>query len=299
MEVRTLAYLSGDPEMINSYETGEDLYVKAAKMFQPDMDYNDKEVLGYQRGIFKTLLLGKLYRMSDNALAVQLRLKQDDVVGASKALFKLFHVVKSYGDASSQYPLTNNRKVDTVLGDIITLSTKEPDYRLLVQGINLKIQGFTATALASGFYNIIREGDRCSIKVQPNIVVHDSSTNIFKIRDVLEIGEFYYKHFTEWLYAKYGVKWLFKTYIGVNYYDVCELSNIDESTLKLSGSNRSINFIFDRLKLNNMNFDLLTPEYTGIESLYPNKFSEFIALEGKASFDKDNSYSTVKIKIHK
>lgn len=60
-EVRSIAYKSKDPVMINLFETGQDLYVHVGKIAFPDLDWTTKEVKKAKRPIFKQVLLGSLY----------------------------------------------------------------------------------------------------------------------------------------------------------------------------------------------------------------------------------------------
>ena len=52
-EVRSIAYKSGDPTMINLFESGQDLYVHIGKIAFPDLDWTTKAVKKAKRPIFK------------------------------------------------------------------------------------------------------------------------------------------------------------------------------------------------------------------------------------------------------
>jgi hypothetical protein len=83
--------------------------------------------------------------------------------------------VKQYIEDKSNYCINNNGKVDSVLGDVLDMSS-EPADRWGRLGINQLIQGFSATALASGFYNIFRKGYEMGINIRPLIVkMYDAS----------------------------------------------------------------------------------------------------------------------------
>jgi DNA polymerase I-like protein with 3'-5' exonuclease and polymerase domains len=58
MEVRTIAYLSKDPVMLDAYSRGVDPYINAAKIITPGME---ESVYWGNRTMYKIMLLGKMY----------------------------------------------------------------------------------------------------------------------------------------------------------------------------------------------------------------------------------------------
>jgi DNA polymerase-1 len=57
-EVRTIAYLSKDPVMLDAYSRGVDPYINAAKIITPGME---ESVYWGNRTMYKIMLLGKMY----------------------------------------------------------------------------------------------------------------------------------------------------------------------------------------------------------------------------------------------
>lgn len=229
--------------MMGYYENGIDLYIESAKTFNPN--YTDEQLHGHARGLFKMILLGLLYGMGTAKAQKMSGLSREECQRARDVMMSKFPRVQEFIKKKSQYPIDHNGHIETVLGDIlITQDTPDKQRR---QGINAVIQNFTSVILVQGFMNLIRESDKLDMGVQPIIYVHDSSINYFRVENLWDINNFYVKHFTEYLYDLVGVRYLFKTLVGVNYWDMGALTHesIDVSSVK--GSATTILGIANRL----------------------------------------------------
>lgn len=191
-EVRCIAYLSKDKFMLGNYMTprnaddyqnsgpddpdvwktkGKDPYIQAAMVLKPgeSMDYYKKF-----RGTYKTSLLGGIYGMGPKALAERIGCSPDEANVAYNDLFSLIPEVDQYIKMKSQYPIDHHGKVETVLGQRLSILS-EPSDRWTRLGINLVIQGHAAITLADGFESNIRNSyNTKECTVRPLNVVHDS-----------------------------------------------------------------------------------------------------------------------------
>ena len=259
-EVRTLAYRSGDPKMIELFESKQDLYVYCAKIAFPDLDFSDPWIKKGKRGTFKQILLGKMYGMGDNTLSSNAGITLEESNRLSNILFDQFRVLKGFINDNMQYPLSHNGYLRTLLGDTLKSDAwrylRRPDGRIdnssqqkvMRHGINYVVQGASACILARGFWNNIRAAKKEGFVLEPIIVVHDSNTNYFPINKLFELKPFYDKNFTEFCRHQCGVPFLFDTLIGTNYNDAVELTQIDDKTIKLKGACDALNQILDKIE---------------------------------------------------
>lgn len=165
--------------------------------------------------------------------------------------------------------------------------------------LNVCVQGFTALALTSGFYQCHRAAIESNgyFKLRPLTVVHDSCTNEFNTERLFEIGQFYYKNMTQFLYDRFGIRYKFGTFIGDNYFDVSELDPIEEGKkIGLTGSATSLNKILGKLDEINYPYRFLVGDK---DMLVPSKpksiFDAFYGRWGECVYDRD--YSSYHIEL--
>ena len=184
--MRTAAYRSGDPVMINLFETKQDLYIHVAKIYFGEDRWNafGKTDKKKWRKNFKTTLLGVMYGMGAKTLAGRLGTDESVAQSLIDAILGEFKVLKGYIERNMAFPENHNGFINTVYGD--TLRSRSwrfvkksngtiDKYELLkVQrhGINWQIQESSALTLASGFQNNVYEGRKEGINLVPIIVVH-------------------------------------------------------------------------------------------------------------------------------
>ena len=117
-------------------------------------------------------------------------------------------------------------------------------------GINLVIQGGTASIMASGFFNNIRESIQEGWKqpLQPIIVVHDSNTNYVPVSKIFEIRKFYDTYYTSYC-AGFGpkIKLLFDLLAGDAYERAMPMKMIDDNTIEFSGNAYSMVKMYDKI----------------------------------------------------
>jgi hypothetical protein len=130
-EVRSLAYSSKDPKMLEAYDNNIDLYIYLAKLIHPEWD--DKQARG-MRWLYKILMLGAMYGMSVETMASNADISVEEGQKNIDQLFGTFSVAKKFIEHKSQYCVDNDGLVETLLGDRLKLNDS-PD-KLSRLGIN-------------------------------------------------------------------------------------------------------------------------------------------------------------------
>lgn len=178
-EVRSLAFFSKDPKLCEKFLTGQDPYLYVARTAFPNGQWDDPGYKRLWRTRFKSILLGKMYLMSDQTLANNTGLSIEEAQHLTELLFSEFNVVKKFIDKQSNYPLSHDGRINTFLGDDLISpdwegylrGEKQAKGRVMRHGVNLSIQGCSACYLAAGFYNCHRVARQNGLVVQPLIVV--------------------------------------------------------------------------------------------------------------------------------
>lgn len=238
-----------------------------------------------------------MYGRGASSLANELGVTVKEAKAMMRQIMDQFPDVERYIDEKASYPATHEGKLDTILGEKIF--SYEEEHRQRRHGINTVVQGFTAVILAFGFENLIKVGKEQGIRISPISVVHDSNCNYIDAKFFWDIQDFYYKNFTEFLYDLTGVKYKFSVLLGTNYYDSCELKQLDYGRLRLEGTGLAINELMQRLDDVGVKYSLEVPE--GIEviggrlpEIYHDSIEEFIRYEAREPiYHKDISHYKV------
>jgi hypothetical protein len=120
-EVRTLAFRSGDKNLIHLFETGQDVYIYTAKsMLGADKwDSFDKAEKKKWRKIFKVVYLAVAYRMSARTLGTNLNVPEAEAQGYIDSLFGQFPVLEKFIEENSNFPMQHGGYINTELGDAL------------------------------------------------------------------------------------------------------------------------------------------------------------------------------------
>lgn len=242
-EVRSAAYMSGDPVLIKQFEDGLDPYIELArKKYGQDAP---KSVLKANRKKYKTALLAQLYGQSVDSMGVRLKITSHEAEEIVAQMRQEYQVLFKWIERKQLYCVAN-RKIETFLGDDLEIFEFNTG-RLKRCGINYCIQGNTAAILAHGFYNIIRNSDKLGFGINPFITVHDSSINYVPIKHLAELNDFYWTHFTEYIKAETGIVYTFDTMIGADYTVPCILGN-EGGKIQLEGNDYALNDIVNQIE---------------------------------------------------
>lgn len=293
-EVKSAGFASGDPDLIDKFVKGIDIYIYTAKLYLPNFDTLDDKSKKMWRKRFKTIFLGILYGLGKKSLAERLNSTEEEAERIIEAVYKAFPKLREYVANQQKYPFEHNGCVNTFFGDRLKVDewrfykkakTQYERKNLIARierlGVNLPIQGGTSSAMASGFYNDLRVARREGWNLTSFITVHDSNTCDFPAHKVWEIREFYDKNFTDFCYDMTGIKLLFDLEIGSTYQDSCSMKSISDDIVEFSGNARSLLMIIDRMREDPLcKFETDVP----IESIVPDyvvdPFDRFIREKG-------------------
>lgn len=239
--MRTAAYLIDKDKMMECYETGMDLYyLTAASMHnQTYEEFLARPDAKSYRAAFKVVLLGLLYGMGPDTLGSQIGADRETAVKYTKALFDMFPNLKKGIEERKQYPLDHHRECMTFWGDKMYTDLGD-DATKRRYGINYPIQGNTSIALTAGFYNVVRQCEDAHLNIRPVLAIHDALVCYFPVDQLWELNAFYKHNFTDYLYEKTGVKYKFSVNYGTDYFNMSEITNIDEDNIEIDGTNQAI-----------------------------------------------------------
>lgn len=315
-EVKAAGFASKDPDLIDKFRKGEDIYIYSAKLYLGDsFDRLDSAAKKAWRKKFKTVFLGVLYGLGKKSLAERLNCSEEEAEHIIQGLYKSFPKLREYVEKQQNYPFEHNGYINTMLGDKLKLSEydlylkalKEGDQwqaknlaaKVQRRGVNFPIQGGTSSIMASGFMNNIRVSIRehWERSLQPIIVVHDSNTNYVPVSKFFEIRKFYDKNYTEYCASNsVGITLLFDLLGGQSYERAVPIKTIDDNTIECTGSAYSLIGIYDKLVNDkeikvvcNMKREELIPNFV------TNPIERFIIEKG-TSMIKDLSKYTVQFK---
>lgn len=174
IELRVIAALSGDPEMIASFQKGEDIHAStAAKVFNIPLN----EVTREQRSHAKTVNFGIIYGVSAFGLSNQTSLSRTESKELIDAYYKTYPRLKVYIQEQIE-SARENGYVQTILGrrrylkDINSLNT-------VVRGaaernaVNAPIQGSAADIIKIAMINIHKRLLNENLKSKMLLQVHD------------------------------------------------------------------------------------------------------------------------------
>lgn len=192
IELRLLAHLSDDPEMVGAFMRGEDVHAStAAAIYGIPL----AEVTSSQRALAKTINFGLMYGMSDYGLSARTDLSVADATKFTRAYFARFRRIKEYLD-EIKADAHKNGYVETVLGRRRYFPELQQDNVAMVlrqraerAAINMPIQGSAADMIKLAMIQLdsrLRaEGSQACMVLQ----VHDEL--------VLEVPMTEIKHTTE------------------------------------------------------------------------------------------------------
>lgn len=174
IELRIIAALSKDAEMIEAFKKGEDIHAAtAAKIFNVPLE----EVTREQRSNAKTVNFGIIYGVSAFGLSQQTNLSRTEAKETIESYFKTYPGIKEYMDSQVELARENGY-VETILGRRRYL--KDINSRnAVVRGhsernaINAPIQGSAADIIKMAMIKIQEEIDKQGLESKMVLQVHD------------------------------------------------------------------------------------------------------------------------------
>lgn len=182
IELRLMAHLSGDENLIEAFNNGYDIHTAtAAKVFKKNIDEVDKDM----RRKAKTANFGIIYGISAFGLAERLDISRSEAKQLIDDYFESYPAIKSYTENVIQ-SARENGYVETLLGRRRYLSDIN-SHNSVVRGyaernaVNAPIQGTAADIIKIAMINIFRRFNEAQLKSKMILQVHDElNFNVYK-----------------------------------------------------------------------------------------------------------------------
>jgi DNA polymerase-1 len=174
IELRIIAALSGDPEMVNAFKNGEDIHAStAAKVFNVPLE----EVTREQRSHAKTVNFGIVYGVSAFGLSNQTSLSRSESKDLIDAYYKTYPRLKQY--INEQVEIAREQGyVQTISGRRRYLKDINSQNQVVRGGaernaVNAPIQGSAADIIKIAMINIQKRLVNENWKSKMLLQVHD------------------------------------------------------------------------------------------------------------------------------
>ncbi len=185
IELRLLAILSEDKEMIHAFKEGIDIHTRTAALI---FDIPEEQVTKEQRSQAKTINFGIIYGMGSVKLSQTLNISRAEAKKFIENYFKTFPTIKNWMDEAVQFA-KQNEYCETMWGRRLYLPEINKDNRFASDAervaVNMPIQGSAADIIKTAMNNLQKrlteKYDNDGVKMI--IQVHDEL--IFEV-------EFYY-----------------------------------------------------------------------------------------------------------
>lgn len=116
-EVKSAGFASGDPDLIDKFIKGEDIYIYSAKLYLPNFDELSSKDKKMWRKRFKTIFLGVLYGLGKRSLAERLNCSEEEAEDIIQGLYTSFPKLREYVASQQQYPFEHKGYINTFMGD--------------------------------------------------------------------------------------------------------------------------------------------------------------------------------------
>jgi DNA polymerase-1 len=174
IDLRALAHISQDPELIATFLRDEDVHTAtASRVFNVSPD----KVTSEMRRVAKTVNFGVIYGMSDYGLEQATSFSREEAAQFISAYFEKYPRVKAYIEATKSQ--TRERGyVQTVLGRrryIPEINSPNRQVREAAErmAINMPVQGTSADIIKIAMVNLHREMEKRNLRSKMTLQVHD------------------------------------------------------------------------------------------------------------------------------
>lgn len=172
IELRILAHLSDDPDMIEAFQKGEDIHrTTTSKILFIPYDKVSEE----QRRFAKTINFGIIYGMSAFRLSKELGISRTEAQKFIDSYFRRFRRVKEYIDETTRF-VEKHGYITTLFNRVRYFKEIHSPNKMVVrqairQAVNTTIQGTAADLIKKAMIAIHQEMDKVSLKMI--LQVHD------------------------------------------------------------------------------------------------------------------------------
>lgn len=261
LEPHSLAYLSQDPNFMDDYNQGKDIYIELARMAFPGK--TKEEYKKHYRPLFKTVLLGLQYGMSTPTLANRLGMSIEEAERLSNIFRDRYPKSLELLEYQVEY-LKKTGYVYSYLGEKIPVDEFKIENRAEQLGRNYPIQGGSSTLATSGYFMMISKGWELGIDIEPIGMIHDSCQFSFSIKYLFAVEQLFDKYFTQYFLKKTGILYPMEPEFCRNMRDHIEYSRtsdqIDEDIITMEGCIDDINYIINHLIKENYKLALVSDE---------------------------------------
>ena len=187
IELRLLAHVSGDENLINAFNSGEDVHtITASKVFGVGIS----EVTKDMRRKAKAVNFGIVYGQSKYGLAKNLGISNDEAQSFIDKYFKHYPKVKNYMINEIEF-VNSNGYVETIYGRkrYLTAELMSPNYQIREfaqrAAINQPLQGTAADLIKMAMIEVEKRIEEKNLKTKMIMQVHDEL--VFEVpKDELE-----------------------------------------------------------------------------------------------------------------
>jgi DNA polymerase I len=174
IELRVLAHLSHDPELVNAFSTDTDVHVRTARAI---FGVPEQEVSREMRGQAKTVNFAVIYGQTQFALARNLRIERAEAARYIKAFFEQYAGVRKYMEVVVAEARTRG-ETRTLLGRVRRLPdllSKNRMQREAAERVarNTPIQGSAADIIKLAMVAITRRMNEQGLRSRMLLTVHD------------------------------------------------------------------------------------------------------------------------------
>jgi DNA polymerase-1 len=172
IELRVLAHLAEDPELIDAFTRGADVHTRTAALV---FDKEERQVTSDERRAAKTINFGVIYGMGDSALAKQLGIPREQAARFIAAYFERYAGIARYMEKTVE-SARHGEAVRSLLGRrrfLPNLGSANRALRFEAERIarNMPIQGTAADILKLAMVELGRDDDREAARMV--LTVHD------------------------------------------------------------------------------------------------------------------------------
>lgn len=174
IDLRALAHLSGDPELMSAFSHDDDIHTATAMKL-----YNlpREEITSDMRRFAKTVNFGVIYGMSGYGLEQATELSREEASSFISTYFERYSGVASYLRATKEQARSRGY-VETILGrrryiPDINASNRQVRESAERMAINMPVQGTSADIIKVAMLNVRREMDKQKLKSRLLLQVHD------------------------------------------------------------------------------------------------------------------------------
>ncbi|MEN6370889.1 MAG: DNA polymerase I [Armatimonadota bacterium] len=174
IELRILAHVTDDFELVRAFESGEDIHLHTASTV---FGIPESEVTPDMRRIAKTVNFAVIYGMSDFGLARELGIPNREARSFIDRYFAKFPGVRRYTDETLDYAREKGY-VTTLIGRrryIPEIHSGNRNFRLFAEraAVNMPIQGAAADMMKLAMIAVDRALEKEGLKTQMILQVHD------------------------------------------------------------------------------------------------------------------------------